>query len=196
MELEGCYAPSLGMELEGYYAPSLGMDPGGAGSGSFWWAVAATVLAIAASWVVLVQLTAQAARGKARLAKVLAGKSILEARERSDILARAATDGSSVVCSKCGDLVAKERWTPHVTMWCRAVGDDALLERWEVSHEATVSAGGGTGNGSTAGTPSALSHGCNRDNEPEMPRMDASTAAGTGTHAAMPFLWDRQGDVD
>lgn len=47
----------------------------------------------------------------------------LYAQGRQHILQQAMEDGSSVVCSKCGDMVKTERWTQHSTMWCRAIDD-------------------------------------------------------------------------
>lgn len=47
----------------------------------------------------------------------------LYAQGRQHILQQAMEDGSSVVCSKCGDMVKAERWTQHSTMWCRAIDD-------------------------------------------------------------------------
>lgn len=47
----------------------------------------------------------------------------LYAQGRQHILQQAMEDGSSVVCSKCGDMVKTDRWTQHSTMWCRAIED-------------------------------------------------------------------------
>ena len=32
-------------------------------------------------------------------------------------------DGSSVVCVRCGDLVARARWAAHQSTWCRMLPD-------------------------------------------------------------------------
>lgn len=47
----------------------------------------------------------------------------LSERGEEDILKDAFEDGSSVVCSKCGGLVAKARWDSHSTMWCPALSE-------------------------------------------------------------------------
>lgn len=47
----------------------------------------------------------------------------LYAQGRQHILQQAMEDGSSVVCSKCGDMVKAERWSQHSTMWCRAIDE-------------------------------------------------------------------------
>ena len=43
---------------------------------------------------------------------------------RRDLLADAFQDGSSVVCVRCGDLVARARWAAHRDAWCRMLPDD------------------------------------------------------------------------
>ncbi|KAL7484770.1 hypothetical protein ACHAW6_010394 [Cyclotella cf. meneghiniana] len=52
----------------------------------------------------------------------------LYAQGRQHILQQAMEDGSSVVCSKCGDMVKADRWSQHSTMWCRAI-DDIMEEK-------------------------------------------------------------------
>ncbi|KAL3768872.1 hypothetical protein ACHAWO_013158 [Cyclotella atomus] len=47
----------------------------------------------------------------------------LYAQGRQHILQQAMKDGSSVICSNCGDMVKASRWTQHSTMWCRAIDD-------------------------------------------------------------------------
>lgn len=42
-----------------------------------------------------------------------------------DILRQTMEDGSSVVCSNCGDVVASARWQQHQQYWCRVVVADA-----------------------------------------------------------------------
>lgn len=47
----------------------------------------------------------------------------LYAQGKQHILQQAMEDGSSVVCTKCGDMVKADRWTQHSTMWCRAIDE-------------------------------------------------------------------------
>ncbi|EJK62521.1 hypothetical protein THAOC_16865 [Thalassiosira oceanica] len=49
----------------------------------------------------------------------------LYAQNRQHILQQAMEDGSSVVCSQCGDMVKIERWEQHKNYWCRAIERDA-----------------------------------------------------------------------
>lgn len=44
-------------------------------------------------------------------------------RGKRDLLQDAFQDGSSVVCVRCGDLVARSRWDAHLSRWCRALPD-------------------------------------------------------------------------
>jgi hypothetical protein len=37
---------------------------------------------------------------------------------REDLLRQTMEDGSSVVCSKCGGVVASSRWEQHQAFWC------------------------------------------------------------------------------
>ena len=48
----------------------------------------------------------------------------LYAQNRQHILQQAMEDGSSVVCSQCGDMVKTERWEQHKNHWCRAIERD------------------------------------------------------------------------
>ena len=45
----------------------------------------------------------------------------LYAQGRQHILQQAMEDGSSVVCSRCGDMVSRERWAQHSEYWCSAL---------------------------------------------------------------------------
>ena len=49
----------------------------------------------------------------------------LYAQNRQHILQQAMEDGSTVVCSQCGDMVKVERWEQHKNYWCRAIERDA-----------------------------------------------------------------------
>lgn len=49
---------------------------------------------------------------------------ILYAQGKSHILQQAMEDGSSVVCTKCGDMISRERWQQHAEYWCRAITDE------------------------------------------------------------------------
>ena len=51
--------------------------------------------------------------------------SIVGDRGDNDLLQDAFQDGSSVVCVRCGDLVARTRWDAHRTTWCRMIPDDS-----------------------------------------------------------------------
>ncbi|KAL7539998.1 hypothetical protein ACHAXR_009786 [Thalassiosira sp. AJA248-18] len=46
---------------------------------------------------------------------------ILYAQGRQHLLQQAMEDGSSVVCSKCGDMISRERWMQHAEYWCRGI---------------------------------------------------------------------------
>ena len=59
--------------------------------------------------------------------ELLRSPSILKDSSKSDILEAAFRDGSSVVCSNCGGLIKRDRWTNHVQFWCNVEegeGDD------------------------------------------------------------------------
>ena len=44
---------------------------------------------------------------------------ILYSRGKQHILQQAMEDGSSVVCTKCGDMISRERFHQHQQYWCR-----------------------------------------------------------------------------
>lgn len=46
---------------------------------------------------------------------------ILYTQGRQHLLQQAMEDGSSVVCSNCGDMIARERWIQHAKYWCSAI---------------------------------------------------------------------------
>ena len=46
---------------------------------------------------------------------------ILYAQGRQHILQQAMEDGSSIVCSNCGDMISRERWKQHAEYWCRGI---------------------------------------------------------------------------
>ena len=50
--------------------------------------------------------------------------SILKDEGGADILKVAMENGSSVVCSKCGALIARDRWEAHRDKWCPMLTDD------------------------------------------------------------------------
>ena len=47
----------------------------------------------------------------------------LYAQGRQHILQQAMEDGSSVVCTKCGDMIKADRIEQHVEYWCRSVAE-------------------------------------------------------------------------
>ena len=49
---------------------------------------------------------------------------ILYSRGKQHILQQAMEDGSSVVCTKCGDMISRERWSQHVEYWCRSLEEE------------------------------------------------------------------------
>ena len=54
-----------------------------------------------------------------RLCRILENQStLLSERGEEDILRDAFEDGSSVVCTVCGDLIARIRWKQHRDLWC------------------------------------------------------------------------------
>ncbi|KAL3811993.1 hypothetical protein ACHAXA_009611 [Cyclostephanos tholiformis] len=55
---------------------------------------------------------------------------ILYAQGRQHLLQQAMEDGSSIVCSRCGDMIKTERWTQHAEYWCRGLmrDDDDCLD--------------------------------------------------------------------
>ena len=46
---------------------------------------------------------------------------ILYAQGRQHLLQQAMEDGSSIVCSNCGDMISRERWRQHAQYWCRGL---------------------------------------------------------------------------
>ena len=54
-----------------------------------------------------------------RLCRILENQTtLLSERGDEDILRDAFEDGSSVVCTICGDLIARVRWKQHRDLWC------------------------------------------------------------------------------
>ena len=49
---------------------------------------------------------------------------LLYAQGRQHLLQQAMEDGSSVVCTKCGDMIKADRIEQHVEYWCRSVAAD------------------------------------------------------------------------
>ena len=43
----------------------------------------------------------------------------LYSQGREHILQQAMEDGSSIICSNCGDMISRERWKQHAEYWCR-----------------------------------------------------------------------------
>jgi len=52
---------------------------------------------------------------------------ILYGQGKQHLLQQAMEDGSSVVCSKCGDVVSRERWAQHSEYWCRAIEGESMM---------------------------------------------------------------------
>lgn len=52
----------------------------------------------------------------------------LSERGDEEILKDAFEDGSSLVCVKCGGLVAKVRWESHSKFWCSAIEEMSVDE--------------------------------------------------------------------
>ena len=48
----------------------------------------------------------------------------LYAQGRQHLLQQAMEDGSSVVCTKCGDMIKLERIEQHTEYWCRVIEDE------------------------------------------------------------------------
>jgi len=67
---------------------------------------------------------AELAAARAVCDDLLERSSILGDGGHSELLQDAFEDGSSVVCVRCGDLVARARWDAHRTTWCRMIPDD------------------------------------------------------------------------
>ena len=43
----------------------------------------------------------------------------LYSQGREHILQQAMEDGSSIICSNCGNMISRERWKQHAEYWCR-----------------------------------------------------------------------------
>eukprot|EP00584_Thalassiosira_punctigera_P004728 CAMPEP_0172544812 /NCGR_PEP_ID=MMETSP1067-20121228/14881_1 /TAXON_ID=265564 ORGANISM="Thalassiosira punctigera, Strain Tpunct2005C2" /NCGR_SAMPLE_ID=MMETSP1067 /ASSEMBLY_ACC=CAM_ASM_000444 /LENGTH=218 /DNA_ID=CAMNT_0013331435 /DNA_START=34 /DNA_END=690 /DNA_ORIENTATION=+ len=56
---------------------------------------------------------------------------ILYAQGKQHLLQQAMEDGSSVVCSRCGDMISRERLTQHMEYWCRAIEEEKSCEDGE-----------------------------------------------------------------
>ena len=56
---------------------------------------------------------------------------ILYSRGKQHILQQAMEDGSSVVCSKCGDMISRERISQHTNFWCRAIEEEKSCDEGE-----------------------------------------------------------------
>jgi len=57
---------------------------------------------------------------------------ILYAQGRQHLLQQAMEDGSSIVCSNCGDMISRERWRQHAEYWCRGlVTEECYAEEGE-----------------------------------------------------------------
>lgn len=68
-----------------------------------------------------------------RLCRILENQdTILSERGQEDILRDAFEDGSSVVCTNCGDLISRARWRAHLDKWCSKLphnaGDDMDID--------------------------------------------------------------------
>ncbi|KAJ1449921.1 hypothetical protein M885DRAFT_622112 [Pelagophyceae sp. CCMP2097] len=50
---------------------------------------------------------------------MLQRESLVAEQGRAELLQDAFDDGSSVVCTRCGDLVSLRRWDAHKARWCR-----------------------------------------------------------------------------
>ncbi len=60
------------------------------------------------------------ASAEALLQRLIAKNSILGQAGREQIMIDAHSDGSSVVCDLCHELIAASRWQQHVDRWCPA----------------------------------------------------------------------------
>uniref|UniRef100_A0A7S0A3Q4 C2HC zinc finger plants domain-containing protein n=1 Tax=Pyrodinium bahamense TaxID=73915 RepID=A0A7S0A3Q4_9DINO len=56
--------------------------------------------------------------------EILRRGGILADRGHAAVLRKALEDGTSVVCTRCAALVAKQRMEAHRTHWCTMLGDD------------------------------------------------------------------------
>ena len=60
---------------------------------------------------------------KATSADIVERDSILKDQGGEDIIKAAFENGSSVVCARCGELIAKHRWEAHRDKWCSMIPD-------------------------------------------------------------------------
>eukprot|EP00933_Yihiella_yeosuensis_P040720 TRINITY_DN35091_c0_g1_i2.p1 TRINITY_DN35091_c0_g1~~TRINITY_DN35091_c0_g1_i2.p1 ORF type:complete len:141 (+),score=40.78 TRINITY_DN35091_c0_g1_i2:91-513(+) len=56
--------------------------------------------------------------------EILSRGGILSDRGRGGVLKKALEDGSCVICTCCGALVAESRAEAHRTLWCAGLGED------------------------------------------------------------------------
>ncbi|KAL9185226.1 hypothetical protein ACHAXT_003003 [Thalassiosira profunda] len=56
---------------------------------------------------------------------------ILYAQGKQHLLQQAMEDGSSVVCSVCGDMISRERMTQHAEYWCRGIEEGKNCDEGE-----------------------------------------------------------------
>lgn len=54
--------------------------------------------------------------------------SILYQNGQQDLLRQTMEDGSSVVCVKCGAVVASNRWQQHQSYWCDSIPSDEEMK--------------------------------------------------------------------
>ena len=59
---------------------------------------------------------------------MLERESILKDEGAEDILKVAMENGSSVVCVRCGELIARHRWEAHRDKWCPMLPDEESEE--------------------------------------------------------------------
>mmetsp|Transcript_22262 Transcript_22262/g.46660 ORF Transcript_22262/g.46660 Transcript_22262/m.46660 type:complete len:229 (+) Transcript_22262:79-765(+) len=52
----------------------------------------------------------------------------LHGQGRQHLLQQAMEDGSSVVCTRCGDMIKRERWSQHCEFWCQALEESGGKE--------------------------------------------------------------------
>lgn len=62
----------------------------------------------------------QAVAAEALLQQLIAKESFLGQAGREQIMVDAHSDGSSIVCTLCHELIAAARWEQHVRFWCPA----------------------------------------------------------------------------
>ena len=72
---------------------------------------------------------AHLAVAKAARDELTSQESILKDQGAEEILKIAFEDGSSVVCVRCGELIAKTRWNAHRDMWCPMIPDSDEEEK-------------------------------------------------------------------